>query len=75
MVTTRACWVGTCCCSSFLFIIGNMQATFDMLIEFLFSQNPEVRVIEFWMLGLMTASVPLVVWMHLENKRLKNGRR
>lgn len=52
-----------------------MQATFDMLIEFLFSQNPEVRVIEFWMLGLMAASAPLVVWMHLENKRLKNGRR
>lgn len=53
----------------FLFINRIMQAIFDMLIEFLFSQNLQVRVIEFWMLGLMAAAVPLVVW----NKRLENG--
>lgn len=52
-----------------------MQSIFDAAFKMLFSENPAVRSVEIKMFWMMLASLPLVVWMHVENNRLRRERR
>jgi hypothetical protein len=47
-----------------------MSAILDLVVGYLFSNDPRVREVEMWMAGIMLASSPFAVWLVSENRRI-----